>query len=157
MAEYSLAFAQALLTAGEAIELRAQASEEEQRAVLYLSLLSCEVTLKALLEKAGYSTPHIRRLSHDLATLLAKTSKCSVFVNGRWSTAAALLSIVVDARFENATLGHLLNAEHRGASRYPGNIRYGNLVRHFPAPVMQVAAQILLGWAKEHGTNIKKP
>ncbi len=156
MPEYSLEFARSLLKAADGIPLGPTSTEDEQRAVLYLSLLSCEVTLKALLESAGHSIPYIRRLSHDLAALLREVGSCRVQNGGRWRSASGIRGLVANARFGNATVGRLLEAEKHGASKYPNNIRYGDLVKHFPASVMLDASKAVISWAQTHMDQIRK-
>jgi hypothetical protein len=53
---------------------------DAQRTVLYLSLLSVEITLKAMLEQAGIPVSQIRAHSHHLAGLLSDLGRCEVEV-----------------------------------------------------------------------------
>ena len=158
MAEYSIGLVRSLLAAADQLlpETAPTSTEDDQRAVLYLSLLACEITLKALLEQSGHRLPDIREMSHNLAALLDAVANCRVNEGGRSRSASSIRVVASDKRFRNATLGHLLGEEMQGASRYPNNVRYGDLVRHFPAPVMRDVARALLGWAEKHGATIHK-
>ena len=158
MAEYSIGFARSLLAAADQLlpETAPTSTEDYQRAVLYLSLLACEITLKYLLEQSGYTLPEIRRMSHNLAALLGAVARCRVNGDDGPRPASSIRAVLSDTRFGNATLGHLLTAEEHGASRYPNDVRYGDLVRHFPASVMRDVARSILDWAENNGANIHR-
>lgn len=156
MAEYSIEFAKELLAAAKSISLDAASSIEKQRAVLYLSELACELALKALLESAGFPIKEITSLSHNLSALLEKVGSCKVKIDGSWRRATQIRGIVADDRFPDTTIGRLLDAEKSGASGYPNNIRYGDLIRHFPADTMLAAAERASDWAAENIQQIKR-
>lgn len=156
MAEYNVGFAKELITAAKSIHLNSTSSIEKQRAVLYLSLLSCEISLKALLESAGFSVKQIISLSHNLSTLLEKVGSCKVKDKARWVPVTRIRAIVADQRFPDATVGRLLDAEKDGASKYPNNIRYGDLVRHFPSEAMLNTAIHVAAWVTQHIGQIRK-
>ena len=63
--EYSLQFSQRLIAAARSFLDKDKVDDETGRAVLYLSLLSCEISLKALLEQAGFSMKELKKRSHD--------------------------------------------------------------------------------------------
>ncbi|MCU7884934.1 MAG: hypothetical protein KZQ82_12150 [Candidatus Thiodiazotropha sp. (ex Lucinoma annulata)] len=133
---------------------------DEKRTVLYLSLLSSEISLKALLEQAGIPIQQIKGRNHRLVVLLNDLSKCKFKteigggVEG-WVNAAAVRAITVDEVYGNATIGTLLSAETKGAVQYPNQIRYGENIYHYPAELMLEAASLLNAWAKENFNTIK--
>ena len=77
--EYSLAFAKQLIEAASALKGPDLIYEERRRAVLYLSLLSIEITLKYLLEKSGVRVQEIRGRSHSIEKLLSDLDDCEFF------------------------------------------------------------------------------
>jgi len=161
MPEYSLGFSQKLIDAADLLKTNGITDVEAQRAVLYLSCLSIEISLKAIMEEAGITTARLRRLSHNHKNLLEELeSKCEVEVevtpdNTRWVSASRLRSVTVDSSFSNATVGVLLQAETAGASVYPNQIRYGSSLTHYPAEVMLEVAKKILSWVNEFFTKIK--
>jgi hypothetical protein len=160
MSVYQLGFSQKLIDAGNIIIKEDPHSFDTCQTVLYLSLLSCEITLKALLEKAGMKVAFIKKRSHKLHNLLLDLGRCKVLVEigntRRWVPATRIRGIVVDRRFANATIGNLLEAESKGASTYPNQIRYANeIIRHYPPKLMLKTAVRTLQWAKEHWDAIK--
>jgi hypothetical protein len=54
--------------------------DDAQRTVLYLSLLSTEILLKAMLEHAGKPVAEIRERGHQLADLLTDLGLCEIEV-----------------------------------------------------------------------------
>ena len=154
--EYSLEFSERLLELAK----EANGKNEAGRAVLYLSLLSCEITLKALLEKAGFSVKHLKKRSHDLKGLLKDICHCELAGTGIGNSkplrASRLLAQTVIPNTSNGTVGALLHAEDLGASKYPNDIRYGDLISHFPPMVMLKCASVLLNWAKNNIGIIKR-
>jgi hypothetical protein len=71
-------------------------------------------------------------------------------------TGAKLLSKIVDPNIGNGTVGALLKGEEQGASKYPSEIRYGELVRHFPSILMLKCASVVCAWCKENISIIKR-
>ena len=159
MPMYNIGFSEKLIEAGNAIIKDDRASADARRAVLYLSLLSSEITLKALLEKAGVDVKIIKKRSHRLHELLSDIGKCKIPVkignSKRWASANRIRSILVDKRYRNATVGHLLEANKIGLSKYPDEIRYGDKLFHYPPLMMLKAATKSLEWAKEHWETIR--
>ena len=76
--EYSLEFSQRLIEAANSFVDKEKAKDETGRAVVYLSLLSCEISLKALLEKAGYTIKEIKARSHDFSGLIKDLCFCDL-------------------------------------------------------------------------------
>lgn len=157
--EYSLEFSQRLIDAANSFLDNDKVKGETGRAVLYLSLLSCEISLKALLEGAGFTIKEIRKRSHDLTGLCEDLCRCDLLGTGigdsKPHSGAVLLSQVVDPNIGNGTVGALLNSRQRGISRYPNDIRYGDLVRHFPPILILNCASVVCSWARKHITTIK--
>ncbi|MBP1610215.1 MAG: hypothetical protein H6Q04_2450 [Acidobacteria bacterium] len=159
MAEYSIEFGKELIEAAQAIVDQGEDSEDAGRAILYLSLLACEIILKALLEKAGRPISEMRKLSHDLSRLLDKLGLCEVeeaIANRlmRWIPATGIRGKVIVPN-TTLTVGVLLEGERHGASRYPNEIRYGERIYHFPPVAALRGATILLDWAYEKWDRIR--
>lgn len=70
MAEYDIAFGKKLAETAQIVLDDGVDSHEAMRTVVYISLLSTEISLKAMLEKAGMNTRVIRKHSHCLRSLL---------------------------------------------------------------------------------------
>lgn len=161
MAEYDLEFATKLAETADLLVNDGLEYLDAQRTVLYLSLLSCEISLKALLEQAGFSVARIRRRSHNLRKLLADLgNECEVEVilsenTRRWCPATEIRAEVADDRFTNATVGTVLDAEEFEASAYPNEIRYGEKLRHYPADIVASAARVLNTWAIANWSTIR--
>ncbi len=155
--EYSIEFSENLISAAKSIKEKQYKTEETDRAVLYLSLLSCEITLKSMLEKAGYSVKELKKRSHDLQGLLQDIGSCEVDLEDlKGMPATRVRSIPIDSNYNNATVGTLLEAEKQGASKYPNEIRYGDLPKHFPSKLMLDCAIKLYEWAKSPGNTIRR-
>jgi HEPN domain-containing protein len=160
MAEYDIAFAMKLADTASVVVADGIESVDAQRTVLYLSLLASEIALKALLEKAGKPVHEIRSRSHNLQLLLGDIDRCEIKVDiarglMHWCPASRLRSEPVDERFSNATVGRLLEAEDSGASTYPNQIRYGDLLRHYPADVIAKMASAICAWARANWDTIR--
>ncbi|MCU7829421.1 MAG: hypothetical protein KZQ85_10180 [Candidatus Thiodiazotropha sp. (ex Myrtea sp. 'scaly one' KF741663)] len=160
MAEYSLVFSENLISAASILSDTGMNEVDEKRTVLYLSLLSSEISIKALLEQAGIPVQNIVNRRHKLVKLLGDLSKCEYkteIANGveGWACASAVRAITVDEHYGNATIGTLLSAEEKGAAQYPNEIRYGEQLYHYPAELVLKAASLLNTWAKEHFQSIR--
>lgn len=160
MAEYCLDFAKELLDAAKCIESRGLKIQPQIRAALYLSKLSSEITLKALLEKAGKPASEIKKIGHDLSHLLLELHDCQIkkkIVANRlnYVSAACIRGVNVDENFNNATLGNLLSAEEAGASKYPNELRYGENFTDYPPQIIIKMADVLLSLAHKHWNDIK--
>lgn len=129
---------------------------EDHQVVAYVSRVSIELSIKALLEKAGVPEKAVRALSHDLPDLLKELDQCKVAV-------AAMSTPVPASRVRGkeinwaegvVTLGRIIDAEHAGASTFPNQYRYGPPPTDFPAEVLALAAAVLCAWAEEHWDSI---
>ena len=159
MAEYNLGFSDNLIRAAQFVANSDDQSEDAARTVLYLSCLACEIALKALLEFSGKPVGEITKLSHNLAALLKELGECKVEVPIvkdflAWVPATRLRAVTVDNRFANATVGAILSAEEEGASKYPNEIRYGSVIRHYPHQLVLETAVKVADWAKKHSGKI---
>jgi hypothetical protein len=158
--EYHRGFGEKLIEAAQFVLKDDRDSFDSQRTVLYLSLLSCEIILKALLERAGKSVHSIRASSHKLGELLAHFSQCEVEVeigsNLMWGPATSIRSESITMKDGSmATVGALLNSMAQGTSTYPNQIRYGDEILHFPPEALLKAAIVLSQWANEHWDKIR--
>ena len=162
--EYSPRFSGELIKAASYIHKEDAQSFDAKRTVLYLSLLSCEITLKALLEKVGMPIEEIKKLGHDLEGLLQRLAEGTVeeIVDAsgkpRRVPATRVRGINVDPTYNDATIGKLLSLEKERASSYPNAIRYGQKVCHVDPPKLILnAAEMLLRWAEAHWDNYRLP
>jgi len=160
MSTYKLAFSEKLAEAAQFVMEDGLEDEGARQTVLYLSRLSAEISLKALLEKAGVPIEMIRGRSHDLMKLLSDLSKCQIqknLIHGvpYWISASDIRGQTVDPRFGNATVGTLLEGEKVGASKYPNGIRYGEVQKDFPAEILCRMAKLIVEWAKQHWETIR--
>lgn len=157
--EYRLAFARQLIEAARAVKPSVDLFEEAKRTLLYLSLLSIEISLKYLLEKAGVPVKEIRKRSHNIEALLNDLGKCEVRVNiggsEKWVSASRIRSRIVSPMYAGATIGSLLEGERKGASRYPNEIRYGKPPRHFPPRLVFDCAVKVAEWADDYSARIR--
>lgn len=160
MREYSIHFSEKLIEAARVVLEDGVDSVGARRTVLYLSLLSCEITLKALLERAGKPVKEIKGRSHNLEGLLDELGPCEVeedIVNGvlKWVPASRLRAKVVTTNTGESTVGRLLAGESQGASAYPNQIRYGDRLYHFPPEAVFNTATAILCWAQDYWNRIR--
>lgn len=157
MAEYDINFGRRL--AETACQVALQGDDmDTQRTVLYLSLLSIEISLKAMLEMAPIH--QIRSKSHSLSGLLAQLGKCQVEVEvvpggKEFVPAVRVRSLCSRYGDTEVTVGQILEAEESGASKYPNNIRYGNVLVHYPATLVADVATVVSAYAKDHWGSIR--
>lgn len=157
--EYSLEFAKELVQSASGLKGTGHIIEERKRVLLYLSLLSIEITLKHLLEKTGKPIKEIRGRSHNIEQLLNDVCECEIeaYIGSekRFVPVSRIRARVVNPMFGGATLGNLLCGESKGASAYPNEIRYGALPGHFPPDLVLECAQTLINWAEHEGQSIR--
>jgi len=159
MPEYSLPFAEKLAKAASLVAADGLDDPEAMRTVLYLSLLSTEVSLKAMLEKAGMALPKIRKRSHDLAGLMKDLGRCTVgttITPGKDMRvpASRLRGVPLTYASESSTVGKVIDAEREGASAYPGGVRYGKLPKHYPPELVSQMATAVALFARKHWTSL---
>lgn len=160
MPEYDLTFAKKLAEVATEVQEKAPFAYDARRLVAYLSRLSVEITLKALLEKAGKPIKDIHARRHDLRGLLADLGDCEVQVevaseNMRWSSAARLRAISIDLGVVQIPIGELITAEDQGASQYPNQIRYGETVIDMAPFLLASMATLTAKWALDHWSTIR--
>jgi len=160
VAEYDLAFASKLAEVASELEGREPHAYDAGRVVVYLSRLSVEITLKALLESAGRPVQKIRERSHDLRSLLDDLSACEVEIEvapgvRAWSSAARIRGAVVDLGLVHVPIGDLICAEDKGASRYPNQIRYGDTVVDMNPFLLASMAVVAANWARGNIRTIR--
>lgn len=81
MAEYDLSFAQKLAEIADKVDEEEGLIYTSRRAVVYLSRLSAELSLKGLLEAAGIPVRRIRARNHSLSKLLEDLGGCEVEID----------------------------------------------------------------------------
>lgn len=161
MAEYDIAFGERLAKTARMVAGEGLVELDAQRTVLYLSLLSTEITLKAILERAGKPVSEIRAHSHRLAGLLADLSdQCEVEVEvapgtKRHVPASRIRAIQLSHGGAQTTVGAVIDTESQGESPYPNRVRYGDVLRHFPAEVVTQMAEKVSAFAHEHWDSIR--
>ena len=156
--EYSLDFSRRLIDAAEFLKENKSTEAEVARTIAYLSRLSCEISLKALLEQAGFSIRELKNRSHNFEGLLRDICSCELSVNENsmpLSASRLLAEKVVDDYF-NGTVGALLQAESEGGSQYPNQIRYGDNVKDYPPLFLIKCALVVHRWAEENIAKIKR-
>ncbi len=161
MPEYDLSFARKLTETASLLAAQGLTSLEARRVVLYLGLLATEIGIKAMLEQAGEPVAKIRKHSHNLRALTRELGKCEVDIElaaGVWKpvSAARIRAIEIGDASGAVTVGKVLEAEAHGASTYPNQIRYGPLLRHFPAEVVVRMATDVVAFAEKHWSTIRK-
>jgi HEPN domain-containing protein len=161
MPEYDFAFAKKLAAVADKVDEEDSRSYAACRVTVYLSRLSVEIALKALLERAGVPIEDIRARSHDLRGLLADLGKCEVEIDiapwgKHWVSAARVRARTLDLGAAHVPIGDLIDAEDVGASRYPNQIRYGSTVVDFTPGLLAGMALELCAWAEEHWNCIRR-
>ena len=156
MTEYDIDFAREMASVGNVIASRSPLTNEvsSARAAIYCSLVACEIAMKAGLEAAGVPADEIRRQSHDLAKLLRYFDDCTVLENdNKRVSASSIRSTAVHDKYPDATVGHLI--ESPDVSKYPNEIRYGNLLEHYPVDVVASCATSIVEWVEKHKGTIE--
>ncbi len=159
MSQYDIAFGEKLAEVANLVVADGLDGLDAQRTVLYLSLLSTEISLKSLLERAGKPTGEIRKRSHNLADLLSDLDQCNIEVEVMPGTrtkvsASRLRACELEYAEATATVGTIVEAERNGASTYPSAVRYGDLLRHYPPAVVTQMAFKVLAFARQHWNHI---
>lgn len=155
MAEYDLAFAAKLAEVADQVEEKAPNAYDARRVVVYMSRLSLEITLKAVLERAGKPVSEIRARSHNLRQLLADLGNCEVEIEiapgtRSWVPASRLMSVSINLGMGVVPIGEIIEAEDQGASQYPNQIRYGSTVIDVDPYLLAQTAVLAAAWARDH-------
>ena len=160
MAEYDIDFAAKLAAVATEVDEKDPWACDASRVTIYLSRLSAELSMKALLEKAGVSIQRIRTRSHDLRGLLTDLGECEVEVEialgvKQWCSASCVRAAVIDLEVIHIPIGYLIDAEAPNISKYPNEIRYGEQVIDFSPALVSAMAVVLANWAKSHWNTIR--
>lgn len=156
MAEYDITFGEKLAEVANFVVADGLADLDAKRTVLYLSLLSTEISLKAMLEQAGKPVAH----THKLADFLTELGKCKIEVevtpnNRMFVPATRLRACTLRHGDVEVTVGTIIDAESQGASTYPNQIRYGDVLRHYPPDVVAQMATKVAAFARQHWQSIR--
>lgn len=153
--EFSLEFSKRLIEAAENLSQMKPVEQDADRAILYLSLVSCEVSIKALLEEAGYSLSNIKKMSHKFSKLKKALADCD-FKGDKKGSAARLFAKSPDKKVPKMTVGKLLDFEQEKASVFPNQVRYGSSVKNYPPTLMLACAKKVNKWAFKNISIIKR-
>ena len=162
MPQYEIAFARKLAEVAFSIAPDiGEATQETERAAAYLSLLSIEIGLKAILEKAGVPVDKIRARSHQIRMLLKDVDKVKmdiVISPGAPTEVSASRLRAITVEFANAisTVGDMLDAQGVLTSTYPNEIRYGDVLINFPSRSLALAALGVINFAESHWDTLKQ-
>lgn len=153
MPQYHISFAEKLSQVARLVLLDGIVEIDAQRTVLYLSLLSTEIALKAMLEQAGKPIDEIRSRSHNITALLSDLDRCSVLaeiVPGevRACPASRIRSHLLIYGAATVTVGAVIATTTDAASKYPNEVRYGDQITHYPADVMVQLAEKVVYFAR---------
>lgn len=160
MPQYDIAFGEKLAEVATSVVADGLADVDAQRTVLYLSLLSTEISLKSMLEKAGKPVSEIRKRCHNISELLKDLGQCEVEVEVTPGTPRAVAASRLRARTVShgeakVTVGAVIDAESTGASKYPNEVRYGDLLRHYPPAAVAQMASSVAAFAREHWQSLR--
>lgn len=158
MPEYNIDFAFQMAHASKNILENDSESEGAKRAALYTSLVACEIGLKVALENAGHKIKDIMKKRHNLSELLKMVSSCTVIRNmTEEGNPRRVLATCIRGKTvtEGTTVGELLEAEEAGASVFPNEIRYGDVVKHYDVSVMSRLSFVVLSWVTLHSSDIE--
>lgn len=160
MPEYDRDFAAKLAEVADQTDQQDHWGYDARRVVIYLSRLSAEITMKALLEKAGVPLPQIRVRNHDLRALLGDLDRCEVQVEApigckQWVSASCVRNVNIDLGLAHVPIGPLIDGDGEKISRYPNQIRYGEYLIDFDPGLVAQMAILLSKWAKENWETIR--
>lgn len=160
MCEYDIHLADELAIVASGVAATQLTSVSQERMRLYLALLSLELSLKAMLERAGFAVPDIRKMNHGIKLLLSEIDRCTIEVDIRGGCvqrvpASRLRSVVISSGAEIGTVGQMVDRLDE-VSTYPNKIRYGGHLRHFSSSLVANAARKTNDFAKLHWTSIQK-
>ena len=151
---YQFDFAERLIEAADYLASNSSGKNEADRTILYLSRLSCEISLKALLERSGYTPKELKKFSHKLSELLKEVGLCKMVSTKR--RASEIRAKVVKNNNETGTVGKILEAESDGGSIYPNEIRYGGNVKDYPANGVLDCAKVVRCWCITNKNNLTR-
>lgn len=127
------------------------------RAVLYYSYLSCELSLKTLLENAGVSPAELAKCSHNFTDLLILVGSCNISTSGKAiRKASSIRCVQADHSIPNSTVGNLLDSLPY-ANEYPVGIRYAKKFRNPEPETMVGCAKAVLNWCRKNSNRLQLP
>lgn len=151
---YSIDFAEKLASTASDVITDGLIDVASVQTVIYLSLLSTEISLKAMLEQAGMNLKDIRSCSHDISKLIKALDRCKISVNSNIVSAGRLRSKNIAYSNTSKTLGAIVDTDPNTQSHYPNQIRYGDSFISHPPVVMAEVASVVLKFAKKHWHDI---
>jgi hypothetical protein len=162
MPAYNLGFSKKLAEAARLVVDDGVDSFDAVQTIVYLSLLSCEIAIKAILEKSGLHVNKIKAHSHDMEALLREVSCCEVEVaitagHPKWVPAVRIRAIPIKSEGAESTIGKLLSGETQGASKYPNQIRYGTGFLSFPPDALVKTSLAVIDFAETHWNTVRQP
>jgi hypothetical protein len=157
---YNIGFSEKLIEAAQFVFDDDGDEFDKLQTVLYLSHLSCEITLKALLEKAGKPIKDIIACSHDFEKMF-KPFFVEVEINKevgnniyRWVKAGGIGCEQTKEGIYEPTVRTMLT--DKKTSQYPSNLRYaGDHISAYPPQELIKASKILLNDALKYWDNIR--
>jgi hypothetical protein len=157
---FNLGFSDKLIEAAQFIFDDDGDDFDKLQTVLYLSYLSCEITLKALLEKAGKPIKDIRACSHDFEKIFQpffiEVEINEEVVNNiyKWIKASGIGCEQTKEGIYEPTVRTMLT--DKKASQYPSNLRYaGDHISSYPPQELIKAARILHSYALKYWDKIR--
>ena len=161
MPEYDIGFAEKLATVANMVATENLSTLDAQRTVLYLSLLSAEISLKAMLERAGMPVDDIYARSNRLSELLFDVGRCEIKVKIApnclaYTSAIRLRACELNYGDATITVGSIIDSVgERKVSCYPNQIRYGDVLKHFPPGVVAQMSEMIVAFARRHWNSIR--
>lgn len=127
------------------------------QAVLYYGYLSCELSLKTLLENAGFSPAELKKCSHNFTDLLILVEACDMPIHGgKTKKATSIRSLCAVPGVYNSTVGNLLDSLPY-ANEYPSGIRYAKNFDNYDPETMVGCAKVVLKWCRENFDKLQLP
>jgi hypothetical protein len=157
MTQYNIGFAERLIEIARFARGDGTYDFEAAQVVCYLTQLSLELSLKALLEQAGEPVNSIKQHSHRLDDLLTTVGRCEVrldIVAGfqKYVPATRLRAIQVQGQ---ETVGALISKLAHECSQYPNEIRYGTGFYGLPADTLIELAGVVNRFVKQHWDSVR--
>lgn len=159
MPQFDINFAMNLAEVSIALLNQGLETPEARRTVIYLSRLSIELSLKALLELAGKPTLEIKKRGHDLQALLADVESYDFkmgITDAQWHSGTEIRKLNVPYNIHQIDMGIIIEAERHGASKFPNEIRYGDNVQDVAPEILAPASLILASWAHRCSVNVQR-
>lgn len=157
---FNLGFSAKLIDAAQFVLADDGDEYDKLQTALYLSYLSCEITLKALLEKAGKPINGIKACSHDFEKIfhsfIVEVEIYDEVADNipRWRKASRIGCEQTRKGIYEPTVRTMLT--NKNASQYPSNLRYaGDHISAYPPQELIKAAKILLDDAHKYWDNIR--